>query len=304
MDTLPGFKWQVSRRVAWAWLLAAAGIVGAALSQGCGEMSSTPIEPGVVGNGSITLKIEPATAAVAPGTTLEIVVKATDKNGAPVKDGTVISLENDGPGTVSPSSAPTTNGVARATFQAGAQTGNSTVKARAGGVTLTMVVVIDPNAGPPPPGGNAGDAIPISSISFADPSPAHFKVTATLSNVSVNAPTGGSGPVTVCWDWTHPPWNTYGSKAVNGNMWIIAKIDGRWHAGTWEMTATKLDNHACRTTEAKAGQPPFIQSHGPTAEWHPKSGEQIGHMISTVTRGGIPNGSQNERTPIVMTTWP
>jgi hypothetical protein len=87
-------------------------------------------------------------------------------------------------------------------------------------------------------------------------------------------------------------------------MIIIAKINGRWCGGTWEMMAPKLDNHACRTTEALPGQPPFIQSNGPTNRWYPQSGEKIGHMITTITRGGIPRGSQNERTPIVVTTWP
>lgn len=292
-----GYKWHFSRGLAMVWLLTA-GIAGMAIAPGCGEVTTTSIEPDVVSG--MTLKIEPAAPSVAPGKTLDLAVKANDSNGSPVKDGTMISLANDALGTITPTSAATTSGIARATFQAGTKPGSSTIKASAGGVSSTVSVMIDPAAPPAVP----GDQIPISSVTFYDASPVDFKVTATLSNVLVDAPTGGSGPVKVCWDWTHPPWPTYWEKDVTGNMWIIAKIDGRWCGGTWEMMAPKLDNHACRTTEATAGQPPFIQSSGPTAGWHPKSGEQIGHMISTITRGGIPSGSPNERTPIVVTNWP
>jgi hypothetical protein len=282
-----------------AWLLTSGIIAVLAISPGCGDIKVTPIEQEPTGAAS--LRIIPAATAVAPGKSLTITVTAAKPDGTPVPDGSVISLQHDSLGTITPTSVPTTGGGGRATFKAGTQAGTATIKASHGDVTKSISVLIDPKAAPGP---GPGDAIPISSISFFDSSPAGFKVTATLSHVGVDAPGGTSGPVTVCWDWTHPPWNKYFGKDVTGNMWIIAKIDGRWCAGTWEMMAPKLDNHACRTTEARAGQPPFIQSHGPTAQWYPKSGEQIGHMISTITRNGIPAGSQNERTPIVMTTWP
>jgi len=301
MATRSGLKRTFACGRAAAWLLTAAGIAGTVISSGCGELTRSPVDPGPLGKVALTVK--PAAPNVAPGKTLDIAITAAYTDGTPVKDGTMISLVNDALGTITPTSAPTTNGSAYATFKAGATTGSSTIKASTGGVSQTASVLIDPTAPTPPPS-NTGDAIPISSIKFYDSSPAKFKVTATLSHVSVNAPGGSSGPVTVCWDWTHPPWNTYGSKSATGNMWIIVKINGQWSAGTWEWMAPKMDNHACRVTEALTGQPPFIQSNGPTAQWYPKSGEQIGHMITTITRGGIPSNSQNERTPIVVTTWP
>jgi hypothetical protein len=166
-----------------------------------------------------------------------------------------------------------------------------------------------PPAPVPPPDpvpSDPRDAIPIDQVVWHDPSPVGYAVTATLSGVTISAPGGTTGPITVCWDWSRPAWPTNGEpKPSDGNLWIIARLaDGRYHGGTWEMTAPKFLPHQCRTTEAHDGQPPFIQSDGPTAQWIPARGDQVCHLITTITRGGVPGNSPHERTPIVCGVWP
>jgi hypothetical protein len=129
-------------------------------------------------------------------------------------------------------------------------------------------------------------------------SPATFPVTATLANVRVETH-GDKAPV-LSWEWTAPAdWPADGNGVI-GNLWIMAKIDGRWHAATWEWLRRDTFKKA---TEAKAGQPPFIQSKAsPLNKWYPQPGEIVGHMASSPCRGGC-RGVKG-RSPILTTVWP
>ena len=293
-----GFRRRLSCGVAMAWLMAAAGVAGTVLSSGCGEITTTPLESGMTGQGEVALKIEPAALSVTPGKSIEIAFTATNKNGSLVKDGTIISLESDGLGTIAPTSASTTNGTAHATFHAGTATGSSTIKASTGGATYTVSVKIDSNAGTTPPTAKANDAIDPASITWLHVSPAAYRVTATLSNVQVYL------PQTISWQWTHPYWpGTNTTPSVLGTMWVIGKVDGRWYGAGWEWLTTDLSQ---ATTEAYPGQPPFIQTKAsPLNGWYPQPGEEVGFLVSTITPSwdGVAN-SPNERSPIVVVRWP
>jgi hypothetical protein len=45
-----------------------------------------------------------------------------------------------------------------------------------------------------------------------------------------------------------------------------------------------------------------VNGAAPLSSWTPKSGEQIGLMVSTPARLGVPAG--RERTNVVRVTWP
>ncbi|HWR97700.1 MAG TPA: invasin domain 3-containing protein [Candidatus Methanoperedens sp.] len=267
-------------------ILAAAGIAGTLLSSGCVKVT----EPD---DGVAWLRIEPAATNVAPGGSLAIVVTATDKNGDPAKDGTEITFSYDTLGTISPKTAAMAGGRATATFTAGTAQGTSTITAAVGPVRQTTTVTI---VSAPPPPGNVGDEIPISQVTWHHTSPEEFRVTAKLSNIQISG-------LTISWTWSQPGWPTrFTNNGVLGNMWVFARIDGRWHAATWEWLRSSTNRV---TLEALAGQPPFIQaSDGTISAWYPKHGEKIGFMASTICRSGIPRGSPNERSPIRLTTWP
>jgi len=288
--------------VAGIRVLAAAGIVGMFAVAGCGKVTSSPIAPAAVDTGVASVRIAPASSSVAPGGELAIVVEATDKNGGPAKDGTLVTLTNDALGAVLPSTAQTLDGQARATFRAGTTKGTSTIRAQAGGAVDSVSIKIAADAKPPapptaPPPANTEDEIPISSVTWHHASPENFKVTAQLSNIHING-------LTITWSFSQPGWKEEDGNAggVVGNMWVFAKIDGRWHAATWEwLRRTTSRSHL----EAVGSQAPFVQAEdGTLSNWRPQPGEQIGFMASTLCRAGIPPRSVRQRSPIRLTTWP
>lgn len=142
------------------------------------------------------------------------------------------------------------------------------------------------------------DEIDLSKVVWLHASPEDFKITASLSNVRVS--TGTNGSTVVSWEWNHPDWPAVLNNEVVGNMWVFANIKGTWYAATWEWLRTDTSQVA---TEAKSGEPPFIQAKAsPISEWYPSNGEDVGWMVSTPCRGGYA-GTLKERSPIVITTW-
>ena len=148
------------------------------------------------------------------------------------------------------------------------------------------------------------DAIPIQQIVFDLPFNTAAPITATLANVVITL------PQTIEWSWAHPEWVRWANGApsengVIGTMWVMARINGIWHAAGWEWL---LPETSRSTTEAYPGQPPFIQTKVPPLNgWYPKAGEEIGFMVSTISPAwdGPPASMQRaERSPIVVTRWP
>ncbi len=153
----------------------------------------------------------------------------------------------------------------------------------------------------PPDAGGAGDAIATQSIAWLHAPPAAFPVSSRLDEVSVVAPIGAA-PV-ISWEWTHPGWLPVVGNGVGANMWVIAKVKGVWYGATWEWLRVNPMTK-CKATEAKPGQPPFIQAKAwPINAWYPASGEEVGWMISTPCRMGY-QGAVRGRSRILVTRWP
>jgi hypothetical protein len=157
---------------------------------------------------------------------------------------------------------------------------------------------------PKPPAPPSLDAIPIDAVIFDHAFDRSAPIVATLSAIQIAL------PQTIEWLWTHPQWLRWANgrpdpTGVIGTMWIIAKIDGLWRAAGWEWL---LPDTTRSTTEAHPGEPPFIQTKvGPTNAWYPRSGEEIGFMVSTITPswdGPPPHLQAPGRSPIVITRWP
>ncbi|MFA5898030.1 MAG: hypothetical protein WC829_02835 [Hyphomicrobium sp.] len=165
---------------------------------------------------------------------------------------------------------------------------------------------VDGNPGTPPDAGSGtgADAIPMSEVVFYGDNAAavpSFRPTATLRSVRIAGDT--TGPCVVCWTWDDPRWPGYGPKNVMGNAWIMIYRDGKWRAGAWEMVRTDMVGaNVCRTSEAKPGEYPLIQAHGPASEWTPRHGEEFGYMITTTTRGSL--SPARERSNAVVGRWP
>ena len=84
---------------------------------------------------------------------------------------------------------------------------------------------------------------------------------------------------------------------VNGNPWVIAKIDGQWYAATFEWLGFG------QTSKPKAtvggGN---IKKSPMSGDWAPASGQRVGIMVSGLARSQTRN--VKERSNVVMITWP
>jgi hypothetical protein len=81
---------------------------------------------------------------------------------------------------------------------------------------------------------------------------------------------------------------------VNANLWIIGKIDGKWHGGTFDW----LRPGGCTKDRKAVGASAL---HGKMSNWNPADGEKVYFLVTTLARDGRRNG--NERTNIVEAVW-
>ena len=156
-----------------------------------------------------------------------------------------------------------------------------------------------------PPSGNpsgATDAVAVDEIAAADvtfdESPKNigdWNVNVTLSNVKAE---GGK----FSWSQTGETWKSETkegwAKPAIGNVWVIAKCNGAWHAATWDWIGPGV---------RKKDLPDFTATnalHGPCLEaWAPTSGEQVCWMLSSFARGHLDLTVQ-QRSNIACTVWP
>ena len=103
--------------------------------------------------------------------------------------------------------------------------------------------------------------------------------TATITGTTIGAPP-------LCINHTKlgmwPTGDFSGSGATaDSNPWVFAKIGGTWHAATWEWLRP---GQTCKDFGASD-----FRTHvkvSALSNWTPKSGEQIGLMVSTPARFG------------------
>ena len=84
---------------------------------------------------------------------------------------------------------------------------------------------------------------------------------------------------------------------VNGNPWVIAKIDGTWYAATFEWLS--FGQTSKPTSTVGGGN---IKAAPMDGNWAPRSGQRVGIMVSGLARSKTRN--VEERTRMVMVTWP
>ena len=129
--------------------------------------------------------------------------------------------------------------------------------------------------------------------------------TSTITDVRINdVPAGG-----VCIEHTQAnSWPGVDGKlgtVVAGNAWVFAEIEGVWYGATYEWLRP---GQICKLTVGGKHNRPSIElgphtKQSPLREWVPRSGEQVGFMVSTLARFG-PEGPRRERSNIVLVTWP
>jgi hypothetical protein len=90
---------------------------------------------------------------------------------------------------------------------------------------------------------------------------------------------------------------------MEGNMWIIARVDGTWYAATFDYLRPGGE---CKYEDySPAGEGPGPSTFGalPLSTWLPQTGEPVWMFLSTVARHE-PLGPLNERSDYVQLIWP
>ena len=142
--------------------------------------------------------------------------------------------------------------------------------------------------------GGAGDQIDLSQVTWLHHNVSGWPKTSTVTSTSIGNPP-------ICIDHTKRgtwPATSAGGTTVEGNPWIFAKVNGRWYAATYEWLRPGQE---CKSISA--GNIGAHVKQSPLTSWRPSSGEQVGLMVSTPARFG-PQGARNERSNVVLVTWP
>lgn len=107
---------------------------------------SVTISIAATATGAVSLSASPST--ISPSNTSAITARVVDSAGNPVVDGTIVSfiLDNPALGSISPSSAATSNGNATGTFTASTDTGTVTITATSGTIFGTLAITISGTA--------------------------------------------------------------------------------------------------------------------------------------------------------------
>ena len=143
-------------------------------------------------------------------------------------------------------------------------------------------------------GDGATDELDLSNVTWLHHNVSGWPKTSTVTSTSIGNPP-------ICINHTKSgmwPSVEASGAIVEGNSWVFAQVGGQWYAATYEW------NRPGQTCKQISGS--NIGEHvkqSPLAQWQPKSGEPIGLMVSTPARFG-PEGPVNERSNVVLTTWP
>jgi hypothetical protein len=154
-------------------------------------------------------------------------------------------------------------------------------------------------------GGGGEDGLPFRMSDLVwlhAPDAADWDVTSEIFDVTFDPP-GTSRVTRICFPHSKAgKWKRSGEG--EGNVWIIAEVDGTWYAATWDYirpgqvckSASGFTWNSRRDGVGAHTQRPPLES------WVPQSGERVGFMVS-----GFARTSQRtvlEKSNIFMTEWP
>ena len=141
------------------------------------------------------------------------------------------------------------------------------------------------------------DQLDLSQVVWLHENVSGWSQTSTITSTSIGDP-----PISIDHTksglWPRDDFSTSG-VTVDSNAWVFANIDGTWYAATWEWFRPGQTSKNLGASDFKT----HVNGASPLNNWTPKSGEQIGLMVSTPARLG-PAGPVHERSNVVLTTWP
>lgn len=205
------------------------------------------------------------------------------------------------PGAAPPRNYPPGNRATRARCRAGA--GVLLVVLLMGCATLQSLLdrlhPAPPPAPPPVVAPIAVDEIDPALVTWGEPAAGNvgaWPITAAITGGKINSDGMQFNSIAFTNTWPVIPGPDNPKESI-GNWWIVARVDGQWHAAT----ADWLGKGKSRAVGKhwKAGQDGL---HGALAGWTGQPGEEVGMMVSTPARAGVQ--TIKERSQIVRGRMP
>jgi hypothetical protein len=149
-----------------------------------------------------------------------------------------------------------------------------------------------------------GDEIDASQVTWLSPActdVTNWKITSQVTDTYVD-------PHTICvyhtkaGQWPLTDIFGMGVNNIEGNMLLVAKIDGRWYGGGIDWLGS---GRVCKGMTAEEIGMDQVRVAPMDASWPgPKAGDQVGLLVSTPSSDRIPMRTINERSNIKMVIWP
>ena len=149
------------------------------------------------------------------------------------------------------------------------------------------------------------DGIDPSAVRWLHTNVSGWPQTSTITDIRIrDVPAGG-----ICIEHTQSgSWPGVDSRLgveLAGNAWVFGNIGGVWYGATYDWLRP---GQICKFTVQGKHDRPAVElgphtKQPPLAGWVPRTGERVGFMVSTLARFG-PEGDRQERSDIVVVTWP
>jgi hypothetical protein len=139
----------------------------------------------------------------------------------------------------------------------------------------------------------AADQLDLATVEWLHANVSQWPVTSRITDVTIGADSISISH-TKSGQW---PTLDYNGVAVEGNPWVFVNRGGKWYAATYEWLRPGQTEK--RVSARDIGANIKVE---PLASWQPRPGEVVGFMVSTPARDG--SRTSNERTNVVLTTWP
>jgi hypothetical protein len=159
-----------------------------------------------------------------------------------------------------------------------------------------------PSPGPNPPPGGSGDQINAGSITWLSPASTDVSGWPITSTVTGTHQAGNEICVYHTKSGQWPLADIFGTgPVIEGNIMIVARFSGRWYGAGFDWLG---QGRTCKTMPANEYGRDQIRVWPMDASWAgPRSGDQIGLLVSTPSSDRIPMRTLNERSNIVVITW-
>jgi hypothetical protein len=254
-----------------------------------GGVTSADLSISVKAAVAITLSTDPAE----PVATQPFTLRVTAKRGSDDVSGQL--TVNFGDGTVT--EVGPINGTATTTYTYktnGAFNLSATVVESDGSQTRETIRVTVREA--PRAGGSGADDIDPRRVRWLHQDVSGWPITSRITSVTITRSE-------ICVDHTGAgrfPVSRFGDIDVEGNVWVFYQFGGVWYGATYDWLRP---GQVCKAVTGEELGPDQIRIPPMDASWRgPRSGDEVGFMVSARARDGVPAGQ--ERTNIAVVRWP